>query len=671
MPDANQQTENFSLSTETSPSLDREVLLRKKADLEEQYKALRESWQFALAEEEILPQIVALEEELQEEKETVPPKSREELQEEKAKREEEYAKLKESWQFIEAEKVLIQVEALQQELEQATEDAKEKKLNLPEIDEIITIKAQPELKIATRPLEEKELAHNTEAVDDLLSDTDKKTLTSRIARDFYDNLTRKYLITQATLKEKGEKIKEETIIPIIKKFQKNFWRIALAGGIIIAAQGFTVDSDGIIYYDYTHVLKKSNQTIDRESTINKILLYLQEAPWATPSELDDYIERVFDTKQRSDGTGVDQAPEASEEMNPFSVSGTDTLEITRAIKLQEADSLKALEQKEIENKEVQRINENINNVISTLGGKNKHYQKTDVPHLWLGELYHDNIDGLHGRSVIDLSDGVKVTYQPRNSQGEKRKNLNGVALVSDYLYDMDMTDGYQHTHAQNALEQLRTAVKNGDFTHVQKFAQVKVPLENEPGNYILKVKPVTELDMEDFDKSNVYRQSWATLSDFDMRNNPATGEPQIRLTNYSEKYQALLFKRQGLPFHSGSGEHNLRIPGGVHNYGKHQNIKNLDLFGAYIGGTVTIISDDGKIARKVTGSLYDILAIALAIQKETGGREVHFLQSDAGSMNVKALANKTGNLEKSQLKITRNQEPWAGSSEILLRDQSR
>ena len=75
---------------------------------------------------------------------------------------------------------------------------------------------------------------------------------------------------------------------------------------------------------------------------------------------------------------------------------------------------------------------------------------------------------------------------------------------------------------------------------------------------------------------------------------------------------------------------------------------------------------DGKIAQKVTGSVKDILSLALEIKKKTGGKDVHFLQSDSGSMNVKALGSKNG-LSKKQLGILRNLEPQAGASEILLK----
>ena len=259
-------------------------------------------------------------------------------------------------------------------------------------------------------------------------------------------------------------------------------------------------------------------------------------------------------------------------------------------------------------------------------------------------------------STEGLSNGIKVTYGARNDKNGSRSDVKGAVMVSDYLYDMDMTDGYQHKHAQNSLKNLQNRIAKGDYS--QKFATVRE--DNGDGTWTVDVVPTSELSEEDFADKNVYRQGYSKLSDLDI----SKDGKQIKL--YKSKN---MFKNQGIPMsaaQSGNNENVLRVPGGAGNFGKYQNISQLDQYGAYLGATVTIVSDDGTIAKKVTGSLRDIIVAAQEIQKQKGG-DVHFLQSDAGSMNIKPTADANGNLNKKRQGISRNQEPWAGASEILLK----
>jgi len=287
-----------------------------------------------------------------------------------------------------------------------------------------------------------------------------------------------------------------------------------------------------------------------------------------------------------------------------------------------------------------------------------------------------------------MSDGMHVTYQPRNENSNNRTNVNNAVTVSDYLYDQDFTDGYLHDHAYKGINRLRRNIGKKD-SDGQKFVTIREKVKD--NEYIVKVIPFSELKKEDLGKSTplppvddpskkkdgslvypngrvdfinkeniVYRQGYAKLSDLDI----SSDGNQIKLHK-----SANMFKDQGVPYskdQSGSNANVLRLPGGKHNYGKYLNIDNLTKFHAYFGGTVTIISDDGKIVKKVTGSVKDVIRTAQEIKKQTDGKEVHFLQSDAGSMNLKASADNNNIISKDRLDIQRNHDSWAGASEILL-----
>lgn len=277
-----------------------------------------------------------------------------------------------------------------------------------------------------------------------------------------------------------------------------------------------------------------------------------------------------------------------------------------------------------------------------------------------GTSYQNLNLGTYSRNIVDMSNGITVTYQPRNEKNKNRKDINNALFISDYLYDMDFTDGYKHEHAQNSLNNLKQRVLNKNYE--QKFVQVREPLGD--NKYKVKIKETKDLTDKDFKQDKIYRQSYAKLSDLDI----SSDGTKIKLVPYYKLWKAALFQNQGLPFMDKQNpEHGLRLPGGKGNYGKYQKIDDLDQYGAYLGGTVTVISDDGKIVKKVSGSIKDIIKTALYIKNKTGGKEVHFLQSDAGSMNIKADAN-NNKITSKQMAIARNQEPQAGASEILLNE---
>ena len=296
-----------------------------------------------------------------------------------------------------------------------------------------------------------------------------------------------------------------------------------------------------------------------------------------------------------------------------------------------------------------RIQED-NNFVESIGFK----KVSDKIHR--GKSYKNLDLGSYSKMVIDMSDGITVTYQPRNGKKDSRTDVNNAIAISDYLYDFDFTDNVYDVQANNQIENLKYRWKAKDYTN-QPFVQIRESLGN--GKYRVKIKAVKDLTQQDFDQNKIYRQGYAKLSDFDI----SSDQKKIKLRTYPNA-----FVGQGLPFRDPKNqEHSLRIPGGKGNYGKYQNINELDEFGPYLGGTVTIISEDGKTAKKVSGSLKDILETAFYIKKQTGSKEVYFLQSDAGSMNIKADAN-NGKITKAQLAIARNQEPQAGAAEILLNE---
>lgn len=376
------------------------------------------------------------------------------------------------------------------------------------------------------------------------------------------------------------------------------------------------------------ISKTTRKDEEEKGTIGKIADYIIEAPWSKPSEITQYFSRIYDTKQRSDGKNLVEDK----------VIQTPTL--TKPVVKQPIVTTTKSNGKTVTVKNTQPA--------------------TNYSKVTLGKTHKDDDGLVYGRSVVDMADGIRVTYQPRNEKKDKRSDIDNAIMVSDYLYNMDFTDNYKHEYAQNDLNTLRYRVKNNDFR--QKFVQVRTADPNNKGEYIVRVLPTSKLKDADFDNNNVYDQSYAKLSDFDF----SPDGKKIKLTNYAEKWKASLFKGQGLPYmDKNEMNHGLRLPGGKNNFGRYQDINSLDQFGPYLGGTVTIISDDGTIVKKVTGSVKDIMNTALNIKSKTGGKEVHFLQSDAGSMNVKALAI-NNKLSKKQLGILRNLEPWAGAAEILI-----
>jgi hypothetical protein len=324
-----------------------------------------------------------------------------------------------------------------------------------------------------------------------------------------------------------------------------------------------------------------------------------------------------------------------------------------------AESLQIKTQKSLSNKPIRKVAEDPkikrrlqedNNFIESIGFK----KVNDKIHK--GKSYKNLNLGSYSKMVVDMSDGITVTYQPRNGKKDNRSDVNNAVAISDYLYDFDFTDNVFDIQANNQIENLKYRWKSKDYTN-QPFVQVREPLGND--KYKVSVKAVKDLTQQDFDQNKIYRQGYAKLSDFDI----STDQKKIKLKTYPNA-----FVGQGLPYRDPKNqEHTLRVPGGKGNYGKYQNISELNEFGPYLGGTVTIISEDGKTVKKVSGSLKDILETAFHIKKQTGSKDVYFLQSDAGSMNIKADAS-NGKITKEQLAIARNQEPQAGAAEILLNE---
>jgi hypothetical protein len=276
--------------------------------------------------------------------------------------------------------------------------------------------------------------------------------------------------------------------------------------------------------------------------------------------------------------------------------------------------------------------------------------------VYRGKSYKNLNLGSYSKLMVDMSEGITVTYQPRNDKKDKRKEVNNAVAISDYLYDFDFTDNVYDVQANAQIENLKYRWKSKDYKD-QPFVQVKENLGN--GKFKVKIKAVKDLTQNDFNENKIYRQSYAKLSDFDI----TPDQKKIKLKTYKNS-----FVNQGIPFRDAKNqEHTLRISGGKNNHSKYQNISELNQFGPYLGGTVTIISEDGKVAKKVSGSVKDILETAFHIKKQTGSKEIYFLQSDAGSMNIKADAN-NGKITPAQLAIARNQEPQAGAAEILLNE---
>lgn len=421
-----------------------------------------------------------------------------------------------------------------------------------------------------------------------------------------------------------------------------------------------------------------------QEKLNKISYYINNAPWEKGyKNIKDYFELIGDTYLRSEALISSSSEEATKKEIGNTAFSEDAKIKTYSDLKNSSDyynnTFKNFFPEENEVKQLKSIKEisdeyrpiaNIEKGIDDLG-----YNKTNYPNFKLGKVLRDN----EGSSthVIDMSDGINVTYQPRNENANKRSNVNNAVTISDYLYDQDFTDGYVHEHAFQRINKLKNKIGNFNKKD-QKFVTIREKTGDDTWN--VRVIPTSKLKESDFGSAKklpiaidpvsgkehqdyimsdnkVYSQGYAVLSDFDI----SSDGNKIKLYSGSG-----MFRNQGIPLLPNDSGHVLRLPGGVGNYGKYQSIDKLNSFGPYIGGTVTIISDDGKIVKKITGSLKDIVRTAQNIQKQTNGAEVHFLQSDAGSMNVKASANNNNVISKDRLSILRNNEPWAGGSEILL-----
>jgi hypothetical protein len=105
------------------------------------------------------------------------------------------------------------------------------------------------------------------------------------------------------------------------------------------------------------------------------------------------------------------------------------------------------------------------------------FNKPDVSSKVSKGLSYQNLNlGTYSRNIVDMSNGITVTYQPRNEKNKDRKDVNNALFISDYLYDMDFTDGYKHEDAQTSLNKLKQRWL--DKNYEQKFVQVREPLGN-------------------------------------------------------------------------------------------------------------------------------------------------------------------------------------------------
>ena len=387
--------------------------------------------------------------------------------------------------------------------------------------------------------------------------------------------------------------------------------------------------------------KQNNKTITETKDpgfLEKIGMYLfsSDVPLAETSK----IKEAADGNPTEDEAYVSETTEALQPITQKPLSGRQVRKVAEDPKIK------------------RRLQED-SNFIESIGFK----KVNDKIHK--GKSYKNLDLGSYSKMVVDMSDGITVTYQPRNGKKDNRTDVNNAIAISDYLYDFDFTDNLYDLQADNQIQNLKYRWKTKDYTN-QPFVQVREPLGN--NKYKVKIKAVKDLTQQDFDQNKIYRQGYAKLSDFDI------SEDQKKIKLFAKSNS---FVGQGLPFRDENNkEHGLRVGGGKGNVsvnleGKnvkgYLNIASLNQFGPYLGGTVTIISEDGKTAKKVSGSLKDILETAFHIKKQTGSKDVYFLQSDAGSMNIKADAN-NGKITKAQLAIARNQEPQAGAAEILLNE---
>jgi hypothetical protein len=400
---------------------------------------------------------------------------------------------------------------------------------------------------------------------------------------------------------------------------------------------------------------------DPEGTPQKVALYAKEAPWSSPTELPAYFSKVDDMRKRAKGDNLteEQVVETvniSELVKPNKVNPT----VTKTVTSEFFDKAKKLEGERqlntegvlgstmrfIYDKESGKIDES-----KVEGSSNMREGKVVI-----GKTYLSPSGDKYSRHTIDMSDGILVAYQPRTGKKEDRKDVEGGLMVSDYLYDMDFTDGYTHEYAKSELNLLKEQALGKKKTE-RKFATVRIPTSEE-GVYIAKVVKVEDLVERDFEDGNVYRQSWGRLSDFNI----SEDGKKIKLSGKDSN-----FVGQGIPLTKSKEDktHTIRISGGKGNVGdKWLDINSMDLFAPLIGGTVTLVSNDGTISKRVTGSLADVVKEAQKI-KESTGEDVHFLQSDSGTMNAKPLAS-DGKVTKKSLNNMVNQEPWAGASEILI-----
>jgi hypothetical protein len=384
------------------------------------------------------------------------------------------------------------------------------------------------------------------------------------------------------------------------------------------------------------VLPKIQRQPEKIVTETKDPSFLEKA-WTYMFESDVPIEETKKVKDAADGNPVEDEEFVASNDSNVALTPKATPKLSNIRRVSEDPKIK---QRKLED----------DNFTKNIG-----YSKVNDK-VYKGKSYKNLDLGSYSKMIVDMSNGITVAYQPRNGKKDNRTEVNNAIAISDYLYDFDFTDNVFDVQANNQIENLKYRWKSKDYKE-QPFVQVREDLGN--GKFKVKIKAVKDLTQNDFDENKIYRQSYAKLSDFDI----TSDQKKIKLKTYKNA-----FVNQGIPFRDPNNqEHTLRISGGKGNHSKYQNISELNQFGPYLGGTVTIVSEDGKTVKKVSGSLKDVLETAFHIKKQTGSKEIYFLQSDAGSMNIKADAN-NGKITPAQLAIARNQEPQAGAAEILLNE---
>ena len=266
--------------------------------------------------------------------------------------------------------------------------------------------------------------------------------------------------------------------------------------------------------------------------------------------------------------------------------------------------------------------------------------------------------------ILDMSQGVRVTYAPRNENKSNRTDVpNGVAIV-EALYDHDFTDGYKHSHAQNRINRIQESWQSGEGI---PYTMVRLPIQGVENEYIKKIIPTSELTQEHFDNDLVYAADYSVLPAQDISDNLSSSREDriIRTRNNNGKIEAY-FTRSAFQTR-GVLTDGVRLVGPQNSIESWQPIGNINHYGPYNGGTVTLVTNDGKTVETIAGSVALIMKRALTLRDEYK-QDVVMLSNDMGSMSHKPWKGTNG-ITKNDLDYVgaRNPEGHVAAQEILLR----